>query len=194
MVPSYDFDIKCLVPRDVKADPAIGALLDGVGLNSPERGAFIALFRDPDMIETIAQADPALRAYLKASGFGFTVSRRDLPAGSHAAREQAAREQVVTWLEANRARFDLRDTVLGGFDLAAFSASIAQSTPVSEDTATPDPVQAAPPEPAAAALPVEPPPKRDAHHRVLPLMVLSLATALGAYRLIEILTDRPMPF
>jgi len=185
MVPSYDFDIQWLVPRDAEADPAITKLLDDITFSGNSRGKCIALFRDPRVIAMVERADPVLREYLKASGFGFIAYQSGAPAGYFPAVDNAARADVIARLDENLARFDLTDANLGGFDFSAFLNSVAEGQPLATLDADKD-------TPAAS---VETRPWREpdymatptgfakftGRNRVLPLMVLSLAVVLGLY-------------
>lgn len=197
MVPSYDFDIHWLIPREAEADPAIGQLLSDIGFNSTSRGNFIALFRDPKVIAMIERADPVLRAYLKASGFGFAPYHSGAPAGMFPAADRVARTDVFARLDANLSEFDLKNADLGGFDFAAFLKAIVEGQPLqaSDETANPTRAKASPP-PAPAELVTEPSglAKLAAHHKVMPLMVLALTATLGISWLIQQLAKMQIGF
>ncbi len=183
MVPSYDFDINWLILREVEADPAIRKLLGDIGFNGNSRGNYIVLFRDPQVLSMIERADPVLREFLKASGFGFIPYQSGAPAGYYPAGDDAARSDVITRLDAQLDQFDLKGADLGGFDFGAFLKSIVDARPLPAGDADPEPVA----DPVAAAVQ----PGLDGHamplsfakftgrNRVLPFMVLSLAATLG---------------
>lgn len=196
MVPSYDFDIQWLIPRDAEADPAITKLLDDIAFSGNSRGNYIALFRDPQVIAMIEQADPVLRAYLKASGFGFIAYQSGAPAGYFPAVDDAARSDVIARLDENLGRFDLKGADLGGFDFSAFLKSIAEGQPLPEVDAGKDtpaePEETRPwSEPDYLAMPTGFA-KLTGRNRVLPLMVLSLAVVLGLYWLIQHIEAAPI--
>lgn len=125
----YDFDIHWVFPRDLGIDPAIGRMLGEIGVNMNARGNYIALFRDPAVIATIERADPVLREYLKASGFGFVPSGSGLPQGYAPGEDEGARNDVLARLEENLSRFDLAGADLGGFDFAALVRAITRARP-----------------------------------------------------------------
>lgn len=199
MVPSYDFDIQWLIPRDAEADPAITKLLDDVTLSGNSRGNCIALFRDPRVIAMIEQADPVLREYLKASGFGFIAYQSGAPAGYFPAVDHAARADVISRLDENRIRFELRGADLGGFDFSAFFKSIAEGQPL----ATLDDADKDTPAVSGETRPWREPDymatptgfaKFTGRNRVLPLMVLSLAVVLGLYWVAQHMNAGPASF
>ncbi|HCQ65401.1 MAG TPA: hypothetical protein DIU07_09705 [Rhodobacteraceae bacterium] len=198
MVPSYDFDIHWLIPRDVEADPAISKLLGDIGLNGKSRGNYIALFRDPKIIAMIERADPVLRDLLKASGFGFIPFQGDAPAGQYPAEDAAARTEVITRLVAQLGQFDLKGADLGGFDFGGFLKSIVDAGPLPDSGAAPDPRMAPTARPSRTALNAEAMPsgfaKLSCRNRVLPFMVLSLAVTLGVYWVIEHIEAAPIVF
>jgi hypothetical protein len=198
MVPSYDFDINWLIPREVQADPAIHKLLGDIGLNGNSRGNYIVLFRDPQVLAMISRADPVLREFLKASGFGFIPYQSGAPSGYYPAVDATARADVITRLDAQLGQFDLKDADLGGFDFGAFLKSIVDARPLPARDADPAPVSE--PEAAAAqpgldgqAMPVSFA-KLSGRNRVLPLMVLSLAAMMGVYWLIQHIDAAPIGF
>ena len=194
MVPSYDFDIQWLIPREVEADPAIGKLLRDVGLYGNSRGNYIALFRDPQVIAMVERADPVLREFLKASGFGFIPYQSGAPEGYFPAVDESARKDVIARLVDNLERFDLKGADLGGFDVAVFFRVITRGQPMAESDTGREPA------PAAARTPHVDPDlfatptgfaKLTGRNRVMPLMVLALAATLGVYWLIQHLEGMP---
>ena len=198
MVPSYDFDIHWLIPREVEADPAISELLGDIGFNWNSRGNCIALFRDPQVIAMIDRADPVLREFLKASGFGFIPYQSGAPSGHFPAVDATARADVINRLDTQLGQFALQGADLGGFDFGAFLKSIVDARPLPDSDADPAP-------PAASMAPAD----RGALHadgtqisfaklsgrnRVLPLMVLSLAVTMGVYWVIQHIGAAPIAF
>lgn len=203
MVACYDFDIQWLIPRESEADPAIRRLLDDIGFDGNARGHHIALFRDPQIIAMIERADPVLREYLKASGFGFITFQSGAPAGHYPSADGPARADVVTRLNENLARFELKGADLGGFDFAAFLKAITEGHPLPSTNADTGP-RVAPDEtgpdgkgpriePEFMAMPVGFA-KLTGRNRVMPLMVLLLAATLGLYWLIEQIQTAPTAF
>ena len=130
MLVSYDFDIRWIIPRDLEADPAIGKMLGDIGFNMDARGNYVAVFRDPAVVALVERADPVLRDYLKASGFGFVASGSGVPAGFYPAEDEGALTDVVQRLKDNLAKFPMQDAELGGFDFAAFLKAIAAAQPL----------------------------------------------------------------
>ena len=188
MVPSYDFDIRWLSPREAEDDPAVAQALSDNGSNGTSRGNYIALFRDPQVIAMIERADPVLRAYLKASGFGFAPSHSGAPAGRFPADDRVARTNVFARLDTNLSKFDLKDADLGGFDFAAFLKAIVEGQPLQASDLPEGPARApAGPPPARQAMLAEPggEAKLGAHQKVMPLMLLALAATLGISLLIQ---------
>lgn len=188
MVPSYDFDIRWLSPLEAEHDPAIGQLLSDIGFDSTSRGNYIALFRDPRIIAMIERADPVLRDYLKASGFGFAPYHSGAPAGRFPASDRVARTDVFARLDTNLSKFDLKNADLGGFDFAAFLKAIVEGKPLQLSDAPEGPARAqASPPPARQVMLAEPggEAKLGAQYRVMPLTLLGLAAALGFSWLIQ---------
>lgn len=195
MGPSYDFDIHWLIPRDLEADPAIGKLLGDIGFNTSARGNYVALFRDPDVVEMIDRADPAFRDFLKSSGFGFIRGGSKVPAGYYPAEDDAARTDVIARLEGNLDAHALRGADLGGFDFGQFLKSVIEARALPTDA--PDPAPSNRPD----RLPVDDAfaapsgyARLTGRNRVLPLMVLSLAATLGLYWAVHYIEMMPASF
>ena len=130
MVVSYDFDIRWIIPRDLEADPAIGKMLGDIGFNANARGNYVAVFRDTTVVAMIERADPVLRDYLKASGFGFVASESGVPAGFYAPEDEGALNDVIQRLNENLPDYPMQDADLSGFDLAAFLKALTAAQPL----------------------------------------------------------------
>lgn len=139
MAADYDFDIHWIFPRGLETDPAIGKLFSDIGFTMRSRGNYVALFRDPAVIAMIERANPVLREYLKASGFGFVPSGSGLPAGYYPGEDESALDDVLTRLDENLAKFPLTGINLGGFDFAAFLRAITAARPLLQTGAHPAP-------------------------------------------------------
>ena len=133
MLVSYDFDIHWIIPRDLEADPAIKKLLGDIGFNSNARGNYVALFRDPAVVSMIERADPVLRDFLKACGFGFVASGSALPAGFYPPEDEGALTDVIQRLHDTLPEFSMAGADLGGFDFAAFLRAVTNAKPLPED-------------------------------------------------------------
>lgn len=195
MVPSYDFDIQWLIPREVDADPAISKLLSDIGINGNSRGNYIAALPRSARHRDDRAADPDLREYLKASGFGFIAYQSGAPAGHYPAVDESARADVVARLNENLKRFDLTGADLGGFDFGQFLKAIAEGRPLPSGEAAPEPRA---PEPTKAEHEIFAMPtgfaKFSGRNRVMPFMVLSLAVTFGVYWLIHHVETVPAAF
>ena len=137
MLVSYDFDIQWIIPRDLEADPAIGKLLGDIGFDADARGNYVAVFRDPAVVAMIERADPVLRDYLKASGFGFVASGSDVPAGFYLAEDEGALTATLQRLNENLPEFPLNDADLGGFDFTAFLMAVTNAKPLPAEARSP---------------------------------------------------------
>lgn len=145
----------------------------------------------------IDRADPVLRDFLKASGFGFTAYQSGAPAGYFPATDDAARADVIARLEAHLRGFDFADADLGGFDVAAFLKAVADARPLPTDDIAHRPhvgpmAARALPEPDFLATHIGFA-KLSGRNRIMPLMVLSLAITLGVYLVIQRIGAAPVP-
>ena len=82
------------------------------------------------LIAMIERADPVLRDYLKASGFGFVPSGTGLPTGFLPSDAEPAVADALRRLNENLSEFSLVGADLGGFDFGALVKAIASAQPL----------------------------------------------------------------
>lgn len=98
-------------------------------------GAPLALFRDRRTVEALRGADPDVRAYFVASGFGLHVFDSGYAPGTYPARDMADRMVIVERLSANLGVFDLGGLDMNGFDFESFMAHLGAARPAGEPAA-----------------------------------------------------------
>ena len=143
---SYDFDIHWIIPQEVMADPAIAKMMGEIGFQANTRGNYVALFRDPRVVEALRGADPKVMALFEAAGFGFNVYDSGAGPGRYPAKDEAARTDVVARMAEAMKEMDYKGADLNGFDFGAFLKVVVEAKPVDMGAGAPPP---APPSGAA---------------------------------------------
>jgi len=122
----YDFDMVAMTPTGLPeqfGDLAVTGITD-------EK---VAMFRDPDTVAALKQADIAVQTYFTDSGFALQQFDSGAPPGRFAMRDEDARIRVIDRLSANLEAHDLSVVNWGGFDFEAFMDALSVAEPV-EDT------------------------------------------------------------
>ena len=141
---TYDFDMVAVTPEGL---PDQFGDLTATGLGGEKR----AMFRDPQTVAALAQADEAVRGYFLDSGFALTAHDSGAPPGRFPARDETARVRVIEKLSANLATHNLDGANWGGFEFPAFMQALSVAEPVEDELLAPPPRSSRPdPELAAA--------------------------------------------
>ena len=126
----YDFDMVAMTPEGLPNQ--FGDLaLTGV---DTER---VAMFRDPDTVAALRQADAAVQAYFTDSGFALKQFDSGAPPGRFPQRDEDARITVIDRLTANLETHDLAEAAWGGFDFDAFMDALSEAQPVEDELLAP---------------------------------------------------------
>lgn len=130
MALKYDYDIRWVLPGEVFDGSASKLALTHTDGSEPTARKYIALFRDPATVKALIGADPEVRAYFEASGFGLTSYDSGAPAGYFPTEDLAARNDVTERLTENLAKFDLTGKATNGISLADFLAYEVSAQPI----------------------------------------------------------------
>ena len=95
-----------------------------------EDGTREALFRSSKAVEALKGADPVVREYFEASGFGFDTHNSGAGPGFYPSTDEAARVAVIEMLGAHMADFELAGANFNGFDLEAFLTHLTEAEPI----------------------------------------------------------------
>ena len=126
----YDFDMVAVTPEGL---PENFGDLAGTGAVAGK----VAMFRDPETVAVLKQADAAVRAFFTESGFALQHFDSGAPAGRYPMRDEDARIEVIDRLSVNLNTHDLADAVWGGFDFDAFMDALSEAEPVEDDLLAP---------------------------------------------------------
>lgn len=121
----YDFDMVTMTPEGLP-DQFGDLALTGVGAEK------VAMFRHPDTVAALKQADAAVRTYFTESGFALEQFDSGAPAGRFPRRDEDARIAVIDRLTANLETHDLSQVAWGGFDFDAFMDALSEAEPVDD--------------------------------------------------------------
>jgi hypothetical protein len=157
---NYDFDIHSIIPETVTADPKIAKMMGDVGFDFGGAGNKMALFRDPATVQALRGADPEVRAYFEASGFGFTVFDSGAGPGRFPAKFEADINNTIQRLSDNVEKFELGGKDWNGFEMGTFLEHVVAMKPV--EMAPPVDPFSAPPHQGAPADPFSGPPDQGA--------------------------------
>lgn len=130
MALTYDYDIRWVLPGDEFDSSVNQPGLKHMGGAQPASREYIALFRDPATAQALSDADPEVRAYFKASGFGLDSYDSGAPAGYFPTEDLAARNDVTERLTHNLAKFDLKGKDTNGIHFADFLAFEMSAQPI----------------------------------------------------------------
>lgn len=122
----YDFDMVTIKPNGLP-DQFGDLTVTGVGAEK------VAMFRDPNTVAALAQADEAVRTFFTDSGFALQKFDSGAPAGRFPMRDEDARIAIIDRLSANLGTHNLNGAQWGGFDFQAFMAALSVAEPI-EDT------------------------------------------------------------
>lgn len=126
----YDFDIGTVTPAGL---PEGFGDLQTTGVSSEAR----AMFRDPQTVAALKQADPTVQSLFIESGFALDTYDSGAPPGRYPAREEAARAMIIERLSQNLRHHDVRGANWGGFDFQAFMQALSTSEPIEESLLAP---------------------------------------------------------
>lgn len=121
----YDFDMVAITPEGLPNQ--FGDLaLTGVAAEK------VAMFRDPNTVAALNQADAAVRTYFTDSGFALTQFDSGAPTGRFPESDEDARIAVIDRLTTNLETHDLANAAWGEFDFDAFMDALASAQPVED--------------------------------------------------------------
>ena len=126
----YDFDMVAMTPEGLP-DQFGDLAMTGVATEK------VAMFRDPQTVAALKQADVAVRTYFTESGFALQQFDSGAPVGRFPERDEDARIAVIDRLTANLETHDLADANWGGFDFDAFMDALASAEPVEDELLAP---------------------------------------------------------
>ena len=126
----YDFDMVTMTPEGLP-DQFGDLVLTGVGAEQ------VAMFRDPNTVAALKQADSAVRSYFTDSGFALKQFDSGAPPGRFPERDEEARIAVIDRLTANLETHDLANAAWGEFDFDAFMDALATAQPVEDKLLAP---------------------------------------------------------
>ena len=135
----YDFDIHWVIPREMFADPKLGEMLGETGLEANARGNYVALFRDPATAEALRGASSEVQEFFKACGFGFNTYESGAPEGRFPASDEAAHTDVLTRMNENLQKFDLKGADMNGFSFTGFLDHVSSAQPIEMEATMPPP-------------------------------------------------------
>ena len=95
-----------------------------------EDGTQLAMFRSADTANALRGADPAVRDYFAASGFGFETHNSGAGPGFYPAEDEVLRVALIERLSDNLWRVDVTKAEMNGFDFAAFMAHLTEAEPI----------------------------------------------------------------
>ena len=121
----YDFDMVAMTPNGLP-DQFGDLAVTGVGAEK------VAMFRDPQTVAALAQADEAVRTFFTDSGFAMQQFDSGAPPGRFAMRDEDARVAVIERLSANLGTHNLNGAQWGGFDFQAFMKCLSEAEPIEE--------------------------------------------------------------
>ncbi len=174
MAMRYDFD---MVPVRPDGLPDQFGDLAATGV-SMER---LAMFRDPQVVAALNNADEVVRTFLTDSGFALQTHDHGAPPGRFLKHEEAARIKLLDRLSANLATHDVTDANWGGFDFDAFLTNLDEATVLDDETLLAPPPT--PPRPSTA-------PQRSApaqRRKGLAMAGLAVGLILILYTALELL-------
>ena len=121
----YDFDMVAVTPTGLP-DQFDDLAVTGMAAEK------VAMFRDPETVAALKQADAAVQAYFTDSGFALQEFNSGAPAGRYPMRDEDARVALIDRLSANLDSYDLADVNWGGFDFDAFMNALSTAEPVED--------------------------------------------------------------
>jgi len=122
----YDFDMGVVTPEGL---PDAFGDLDVTGV----RAERLAMFRDPETVAALKQADPAVQNFFLDSGFALQTFDSGAPPDRFPKRDEAARIAVIERLSKNLGQHPLAGADWGGFDFPSFMRSLGQSKVLEDD-------------------------------------------------------------
>jgi hypothetical protein len=126
MTLQYDFDLGQVMPEGL---PEAFGDLERTGV-SAERAA---MFRDPQTVAALKQADPAVQEFFIDSGFALQSYDSGAPAGRFPKRDEAARITIIEQLTKNLSQHALEGAHWGGFDFPAFMRALGAAKVLDDD-------------------------------------------------------------
>jgi len=96
-----------------------------------------AMFRDPQTVDALNNADLAVQSLFTDSGFALKRYDSGAPPGRFPSRDEAARAQVIERLSANLSTHNLKGADWGGFDFQAFMRSLSEAEPIEAELLAP---------------------------------------------------------
>ena len=132
MALTYDFDMVPVTPNGL---PDQFGDLAASGLAAQK----VAMFRNPQTVAALGQADAAVRTFFVESGFALQSYDSGAPIGRYPMRDEDARVDVIEKLSANLGTHDLTGADWGGFDFQAFMRALSVAEPVADTLLAPPP-------------------------------------------------------
>ncbi|WP_108814025.1 hypothetical protein [Loktanella sp. Alg231-35] len=126
----YDFDMVAITPEGL---PGQFGDLDLTGVSAEK----VAMFRDPQTIGALGQADEAVRTFFTDSGFVLKTHDSGAPPGTFPMRDEGDRVALVDRLSQNLGTHNLKGANWGGFDFPAFMQSLSAAKPIEEQLLAP---------------------------------------------------------
>lgn len=124
----YDFDMFSIIPDEVRQE--FQGMLNEVGMGAASTEQ-IALFRDPDLVMALQDADEAVKQVFIDAGFGLNVYDSGAPEGRYPSHDEDARNACVRRLADKIAETEgLNDADWGGFSLEDFLTYLTIARPI----------------------------------------------------------------
>ena len=132
MALQYDFDMVAITPKGLP-DKFGDLAVTGVAAEK------VAMFRNPETVAAIAQADQAVRTFLTESGFALQQFDSGAPPGRFPMQDEEARIALIERLSNNLHTHDLSDADWGQFDFGDFMDALSSAEPIADELLAPTP-------------------------------------------------------
>ncbi|MCK0095811.1 hypothetical protein MWU60_09525 [Yoonia sp. F2084L] len=126
----YDFDMVAVTPAGLP-DTFNDLEITGVGAEK------VAMFRDPQTVAALKQADAVVQSFLTDSGFALQHYDSGAPPGRFPVRDEDARIAVIEKLSANLGTHNLSGANWGGFEFQAFMEALSKAEPIENELLAP---------------------------------------------------------
>jgi hypothetical protein len=122
----YDFD---MVAMTLEGLPDAFANLEMTGIGAEK----VAMFRDPETMNALSQADAAVQSFFTQSGFALQTFDSGAPPGRFLQRDEEARLRIIDNLTRNLGTHNLEGADWGGFVFSDFMQALSQAEPLDDD-------------------------------------------------------------
>lgn len=130
MTLNYDFDFFSVMPDELFEDPAIGGMMNDIGITADAPANKVACFRHPETAEALRRAPQEVRDLLESIGFGYNAYSSDLPEGFYPAEDEEHHINMMEKLSiaVQEGRCPKPDP-MAEFDLGAFLETVTVAQP-----------------------------------------------------------------